>query len=228
MSITTGPGPRRRHRVLGTLVVAVVVLVAAVCWWLAQQSDQQSDDRPAGDPAASATAGPTASSSAAAPSSDDREPGPTPSSGAPSSGSLEPVPYAEITPQPAVPLTATADFGTGLTVEITRIESVRSVAKRPGEISAPAVRLTMRAHNRGAKPIDLEQMVVNLDYGRERTPAVSVQDPGGDPFAGVLAPGAAMRGVYVFNVPDADRGEIRVSTSYTGSAPTLVLAGSVA
>lgn len=232
MTVPTGPGSPPSHRLLGSLALAVVVLVAAVCWWLVEQTDSRPEGQPAPSPSATTT-GPTAPPSAsptpptAAPPSPDGE-AQSSASATPSPGSLAPVPYAEVTPQPAIPLTATADFGTGLTVEISKVEPVRSTATRPGEISAPALRLTLRAHNGSARAIAVEQMVVTLEYGRERTPAVNVQEPGGKPFAGVLAPGASQRGVYVFNVPDPARDEIRVTTSYTGSAPTLVLAGSVA
>lgn len=150
---------------------------------------------------------------------------PEPPASTPTAGSLDPVPYEEVTPEPPVPLTATADFRTGLTVQVTDIESVRSVAQRPGEISAPALRLTLQAHNSSGEPISLDGMVVTLEYGADRTPAINVHEPAGAPFEGVLAPGDSVHGVYVFNVPDEARSQIRVTTSYTGEAPTLVLAG---
>lgn len=229
MSVSTGPGPRSRITLVG-MVAALAALIAVAGWWLAR-----SEDGPAADPEPRASGGPAAAASStlgSAPASADAQgeqtTEATPSATAEPSGSLEPVPYAEVTPRPAVPLSATADFGTGLTVEITRVEAVRSKAERPGEISAPAVRLTMRAHNDSKQPITVEGMVVTLEYGADRTPAVNVHEPGGDPFAGVVAPGATARGVYVFNVPARARDRIRVVTSYTGAAPTLVLAGSVA
>jgi hypothetical protein len=150
---------------------------------------------------------------------------PTATGGA-STGSLTPVPYHAVTPQPAIPLRATADFGTGLRLQVTGIDSVRSRAQRPGEISAPAIRITLQARNDSARPISLAGMVLTVDYGAHRTPAIEVAQPGGSPFEGVLPAGRTARGVYVFNVPLADRDRIRVTTSYTGSAPTLVLAGS--
>ena len=235
MGVGTGLARRSRRSLLGVLAVALTALVAVTAWLLVRPGDS----RPAGDggppdargsvapatPSRSATAGPA---QAPAPTGDAPAGSPTAASTAASPGSLQTVPYAEVTPRPAIPLSATADFGTGLTVAISQIESVRSKAERPGEISAPAVRLTLRAHNASGRPITIEGMVVTLEYGRKRTPAISVHEPGGVPFAGVLAPGSSARGVYVFNVPHDARDQIRVITSYTGAAPTLVLAGSVA
>ena len=141
---------------------------------------------------------------------------------------LEPVPYEEVTPKPAIPLSATADFGTGLTLKVTDVEPVRSVARRPGEISAPAVRISMQARNGSSKPISLDGMAVSVDYGSHRTPAIEVAEPGGDPFQGTLAAGHSRRGVYIFNVPITGRDGIHVTTSYTAAAPTLVFTGSAA
>jgi hypothetical protein len=216
--------PRRTSVLLGVVLTALVTLVVGVVWTLSQDSDADPDPERVAGPAATASA--TADPSASATPSTSR-PSP-PSGGSESSGSLQPAPYEDVTPQPAVPLAATADFGTGLSLRIVEVEAVRSEARSPGEVSAPAVRLTMRARNASSRPIAVEGLVVALEHGAARTPAVGVTEPGGAPFAGVVAPGATARGVYVFNVPPGERDQVRVTTSYTGAAPTLVLAGSLA
>ncbi|MCD4535479.1 hypothetical protein LRP67_15420 [Nocardioides sp. cx-169] len=218
---TTGPGPRPVRVLLGAALTALLALVVGVVWTLWPHSASAPERRESASSASSR--GPSSEAPAPAPS--------TPMSPAPdtdpSSGSLDPVPYEEVTPQPAVPLSATADFGTGLTLAVLESEAVRSEASGPGEISAPALRLTMRLRNASSEPIDIEGMVVTLEYGSARTPAVDVRQPGGAPFGGVLAPGATARGVYVFNVPASERKQVRVVTSYTGAAPTVVLTGSL-
>jgi hypothetical protein len=214
---------RRTSVLLGVVLTALVTLVAGVVWTLSQDSDADPDPERVAGPAATAT--PTATADPSASATPSTSP---PSGGSGSSGSLQPAPYEEVTPQPAVPLAATADFGTGLSLRIVEVEAVRSEARSPGEVSAPAVRLTMRARNASSRPIAVEGLVVALEHGAARTPAVGVTEPGGAPFAGVLAPGATARGVYVFNVPPGERDRVRVTTSYTGAAPTLVLAGSLA
>ena len=151
-----------------------------------------------------------------------------PSSGpdeVPPPGSLETVDVREVSVARPVALDGTGDFGTGVTLRITAIEAVAGVGQGPGEVSGPALRLTLEAHNDSAEPVSLEGMVVDLVYGPAETPAMSLSEPGGAPFEGELAPGAAADATYVFGVPEKDRGRIRVSASYTGSAPTVPFQG---
>ncbi|WP_193613093.1 hypothetical protein [Nocardioides lijunqiniae] len=219
MRTIPSPAPRRTSVLLGVVLTALVTLVAGVVWALSPGSNADPDRARAAAPSTTGAAQP------AAPATPTRSASPG-TSGSP--GSLQPAPYEEVTPRPAVPLSATADFGTGLTLRIVEVEAVRSEARSPGEVSAPAVRLTMRARNASDRPIAVDGLAVTLEHGAARTPAVGVTEPGGAPFTGVLEPGATARGVYVFNVPPGERDLVRVTTSYTGAAPTLVLAGSLA
>ena len=144
---------------------------------------------------------------------------------APTPGSLDPVPVAEPSRAPAVSLDAIGDFGTGLTLRIVDIAAVEGVARGPGEISGPALRLTMEARNSSRRPVSLEGMVVALDHGATKTPAATLSEPGGDPFVGQVAPGGTARASYVFAIPEGARDRVRVTTSYTGSAPTVIFRG---
>lgn len=229
---------QRPGRVLAGLAVMVGLVAAlAAVLWIQPGSGQtvtevpvESRDSTAGDPPTATFSGPTgAGARRSGTSTASPDVGSSNGAGSQSgTGSLEPVPYQEVTPEPAIPLSATGDFGTGLTLEVTDVEPVRSVARRPGEISAPALRVHLEAHNGSSKAIPLDGMVITLDYGSHRTPAVDVAEPGGDPFRGTLTAGRSQRGVYVFNVPEVERGRIRLTMSYTGAAPTLVLTGSAA
>jgi len=180
----------------------------------ARGSDAGADPAPSGpsDPAPSGSASGRPSAGASG-------------SAAPRQQALRRAPYREVTPEPAIPLTRTADFGTGLTLSVTATEAVQGVARGPGEVAGPALRLSMRADSDGSAPIGLDTMTVTVTYGAERTPASSLQQPGGDPFQGELAPGASARAAYVFAVPTDERDRIRVTAGYTGDAPTVVFAG---
>ena len=203
----------RRQRV----VAGVLAVVAGLLVWLLGSEDQAGQHPPAARTGPTGTAEPTP---APAPSS-----GPT---GAPSPGSLDVVPVEEVTTARAVPLTATADFGTGMTLRIVRIERVAGVARGPGEIAGPALRLTLRMSNGSDSAVSLESAVVDLTAGADRTPAPTLTGPGGRPFAGEVPAGGSMTAVYVFAVPEEEVDRVQVAVSYLSGAPVVVLAGAAA
>lgn len=210
----------RRH----VVTAAVLALVVGLAVWLLGSDDQDAPDAPAtsdqpvvgteSTPDPAPKSGPTPES---APSS-----GPT---SKPSPGSLEVVPVKEARTKPPVPLTEPADFDTGMTLRIERIESVQGVARGTGEVAGPALRLTLRMSNGSDSAVSLESAVVDLTTGADRTPAPTLTDPGGRPFVGEVPPGGSRTGVYVFAVPEDERDQLRVTVSYVGDAPVVVLAG---
>lgn len=140
----------------------------------------------------------------------------------PGSGATEPDPAVRT--KKAVPLDATARFGTGLTVRITRITPITGRAAAPGEVGGPALRIQLEAQNRSGRPISLDGSVVFVSYGADRTPAVELST-GEKRLSGTVAPGGERRGTYVFTVPKDQRDDVRVEVSYTGKAPTVALQG---
>jgi hypothetical protein len=149
--------------------------------------------------------------------SDDQEPGTA-------TGATVPVePVQTLAP---VPLESVGDFRTGLTVQLASISAVEAEAKAPGEISGPALRVTVDAANDAGEAVSLDGVVVFLSYGDDRTPA-SQFGSSSDPLVGDLAPGGSRTGTYVFSVPPDQRDDVRVEISYTGSAPTVAFTGSV-
>ena len=196
-------------------VVAVVVVAGLVTWMVTRHHE---------DTTSGAGAGP----SSTAPASTPTHPSDVPSTSlgtslTPGSGGTEPTHAVRTTR--AVPLDATADFGTGLTVRITRITPVAGKATAPGEVDGPALRIALEAHNTGRHPISLDGSVVFVSYGPDRTPATELSS-GERRFRGSVAPGGTRAATYVFTVPKDQRGDVRVEVSYTGRAPTVALQGS--
>jgi hypothetical protein len=136
------------------------------------------------------------------------------------------VPVEPVQTLAPVPLESVGDFETGLTVQLASMEAVEAEARAPGEISGPALRVTVEAANDADGAVSLDGVVVFLSYGDDRTPA-SQLGSSSDPLMGDLAPGASRTGTYVFTVPPDQRDDVRVEISYTGSAPTVAFAGSV-
>lgn len=230
----------RRARTLALLVPLVAVLLA-IGWSVSSSGDADVPGTADGATSTSAavSAQPTdAPSDAPSPSAPtpaapptempDGSPIPAPSPGTPQSvGKGATVPVEPVEVRPAVELDKPGDFGTGLVAGITAIEATQGVARAPGEVAGPAIKVSVEATNSSADAISLEGVVVFLSYGEDRTPAAEFRD-GSSPLAGDLAGGAGATGIYVFAVPEDQRGDIRVEVSYTGEAPTLAFEGSAA
>jgi hypothetical protein len=67
--------------------------------------------------------------------------------------------------------------------------------------------------------------VVDLVYGTDRTSAAPLSGPGVVRFSGELAQGASATGVYVFDVPVDQRGEVSIIVSYTAAVSPVVFTG---
>lgn len=198
------------------LAASLLAVVALLAWIIGSRSDSKpADAAPSGaEPSAITSSTPDASPSS----------GPT---GTPSPGSLEEVPVDEVSTAPAAPLTETADFGTGMTLRIERIESVEGAARGPGEIGGPALRLTLRMSNDSDATVSLESVVVDATAGPDRTPAPTLSGPGAKLFEGEVPAGGSTTGVYVFAVPEDARDQLRVVVSYSSGAPAVALTGAV-
>jgi len=123
----------------------------------------------------------------------------------------------------------TTSVAASVRVDLTGFTSVKSKASGPGEISAPAVRLTIRLTNTGARSLSLTSVVVNAYYGSAGTPGIQIiGDPASKPFTASLKPGKKATAVFVFNMPVSKRGDATITVSPSPTLPIAVFAGSVA
>jgi hypothetical protein len=126
---------------------------------------------------------------------------------------------------PSVGLDEPAASGDGVTAQVRSIEAIDGAGSGPGNISGPALRVTLQLTNGTAAPIALDFVSIGLTHGSDNTPASPLNDPSADPFTGTLEPGAAGDGVYVFSMPEDDRDLVTVSVGYRAGAPYLVFSG---
>jgi hypothetical protein len=137
------------------------------------------------------------------------------------------VPEVPVTTAPAVALTDTADFGGQVTARISQVSAVQATATRPGEVSGPAVAVTVEIANGSGAPIGVDAVTVTLtDAGGN--PATSISTTPAAPLQGVLDAGTTKSGTYVFTVPADQRNPVTVTVNYSSGAPTLVFTGQVA
>ena len=210
-------GSRRAAAVLITvlaLVIAAFVVVGIVT-------------------AAASPAGPVAPSSTAPAATV------TPSPGSSASASVTPTPTASATAKPkptkvAVPKvqpTATATISAPkaivkrLTAKVSKMEAVTGKANAPGEVGGPSVRFTITITNTTGKSVNLSNTVVNAYYGSAATPAIELQSPGGADFPASVATGRSATGVFVFNIPTASRGSVKVTVDTSVNNPVVAFKG---
>jgi hypothetical protein len=155
---------------------------------------------------------------------------PVPSASATSSGSLtggsitQTVPSRSIEVKAPVPLTSAASFDNSVKATIDSVRSMVATAQGPGEISGPAVAVTITVNNGSAKAIDLNNVVVNL-LDKAGTPSVPMTASPAKALDGTLAAGKKASGIYVFSLPRSHRNPITISLSYTADAPVVRFVG---
>ncbi|WP_369136676.1 hypothetical protein [Modestobacter versicolor] len=217
-----GRWSRRRLTLLGALLAVVVAAVVTLV--LTTGTDDEPSPAAAGSGAATSTpAAPTPAAPSAA----------APTSVAPVAVTPEPTgPTADADEPPAslvpVALDQPAAVGNGITAEVVALEGIDATAVGPGNVSGPALRVTVRITNGTAGPVPLGGVAVDLASGPELVPASPVGDASAAPFTGTVAAGATAEGTYVFSIAPADRGEVTLSVGYQAGAPILVFTGSAA
>lgn len=135
--------------------------------------------------------------------------------------STEPAPPEE-TRKP-VPLKSPAVAGQ-LTARISRVQAIEAEARGPGEISGPAIAVTVSVQNRSARPVDLGATVVTLE-DETGAPGGEILGPPARPLAGQLAAGKSIKGIYVFTVGRERREPVIVSVTLGTRLAPLVFRG---
>ncbi len=197
--------------------MTLLVPAALIVWLILGGSD--------GSPSSSdaAASGSTSdSSSSQGPSSDPVTTAPT------SPGEPNPLdPAASIPALQPVPLQDTVSYENGVTLSIDSVASFDAVGQGVGEVSGPALRVTITITNGTAEELNLDTVAVNLATGPDLTPAPPVSDPSSTPFTGTVASGGSAVGMYSFTVPTDSRDSITVTVNYTSGAVAAIFTGSV-
>jgi hypothetical protein len=197
------------------LIGAAVVVVAGLVWLVAAGAF-------GGGPG---TAGPVASPTASQNPNPTATPVPEPSIASPTAtGSPTVVPTRQPT-SVETGLDGKVETTPGVTASVKSVEAVKGVAHGPGEIAGPALRVTVSVKNGSDKSIRTELGLINVYYGKDRTPAGTLSGPGAEPFPGEIPAGGSGTGTAVFSVPSGSRGHIEVEFSYSTDAPVVIFSG---
>ena len=208
---------RRPSRVRLLLALAAVALVALVAVFVLVRGD---DDEPGGSPAATASSTPA---TVTEPSLGADDPGAqaTPPAEA-SQAAVDDLPPS----QAPVALDQPAAAGDGVTATVAAVEAINGFGQGRGNVSGPALRVTVTITNGTDDTLDLGGVAVDLTHGTDAVPASPLDDRSQAPFSGSLEPGETAEGVYVFSVPPDDRGTVTVSVGHRAGAPFMVFTGS--
>lgn len=210
----------RRRRTLIIVGIAVAVVAALLLAWALAP-------RGAGTPGAATSPTATAPGTGTTPSSTpdaSETPAVTPSE------SSSPAPTADPgDPFPEQSPVAPTDPGSaaGISVKLTKFESVTGEVVGPGDVAAAAVRVTVDITNTGSEPLDLDLVVMNAYMGEQRDPAETYEKPGGQPVNGSLEPGKTATGVYLFRIPEDRRGDVTFVVDYHAGQPAITWRGQV-
>ena len=123
-----------------------------------------------------------------------------------------------------------SDYGNGVDARLVSVKPVTATAKRPGELSGPALAVSVELTNGGSSDVALDSVAVNAYSGQFATPAVRMLDGATQPLRGTLAAGTSMTATYVFAVPVTDRDRFTVTVSFGSGrdAATAVFSGQAA
>lgn len=101
-----------------------------------------------------------------------------------------------------------AEVSTGAKVWVTNIRDVQISGVGPGEINGPGVAVTIRIRNASETPLDLNGTAVNAFFGT--SPASQSTAKPSSLLEGDLAPGGVASGVYVFQKPQGELGQLTI------------------
>jgi hypothetical protein len=219
--MTDQNAPRRRRWGTTAIVLLLVLVVAAVATTALLTAGSSSSA-----PTATGTAGTTSSATPTA-SAASSATVPTPSV-SPLKRSTPTPGVTASSPQPTrtAALAAPAPIKKALTAAVSRMEAVQGTASGPGEVAGPAVRFTITITNTTGKRVDLTNTVVNAYSGTDSAPAIELQSPGAEPFPASVANGASAKGVFVFNIPKADRKHVEITVDTSVLNPVVAFKGS--
>lgn len=143
------------------------------------------------------------------------------------SGSLAPVPTKSRKTLDPTPPGETATTKAGVDVALRSWKPVKIKAGAPGEIGGPGVVLNLRVTNDSDEPVELKNVVVDLRYGADQTPAIRSDRSPTKAFSGTLAPGESASARYAFRIDKSDRDDVSVLVGLNTDIPVVVFEGDV-
>lgn len=109
-------------------------------------------------------------------------------------------------------------------VSLVSLKAINAKGEGPGEISGPALSVTVAIANGTAATLDVGHVIVNL---LDSTGNVATPLSPSAPFDGSIAAGATAKGTYEFSIAKNVRKPVKVSVTYDLDQPTALFVGNV-
>lgn len=101
----------------------------------------------------------------------------------------------------------------GVHLQVTKIKAFTAKAETPGEITGPALAVSVRLENKTKKPINVDSAIVTLTETDGNPAQPTTSDPY-KPFSGEVSIGDSRTGTYVFLIPKKDRKKLTLAVEY--------------
>ncbi len=111
-----------------------------------------------------------------------------------------------------------------ITVSLKSIKSTKVTGHGPGEISGPALVVTVVVKNGSKSRVSVDSAIVTLIDSKGNVGTPMTESPA-RPFTGSVAAGDSATGVYVFQIGKKVRNPIRVSVTYSTEHTTALFVG---
>lgn len=124
-------------------------------------------------------------------------------------------------------LNTPVSFTTDVTVSLVSVRATSVTASTPGEVSGPAVRVTVKVHNRSKQAVDVSSAVVSLTADKDGY-GIGTTAGKPSPLQGSVAPGSTTSGSYVFMLNPAKARPVTISVNYAAGEPIAIFTGRTA
>lgn len=106
-----------------------------------------------------------------------------------------------------------ASLPEGVKVRVSKVTAFTAKAETPGEVTGPAVAVTIVLKNASKETISVDSAMVSLTEKSGDPAQPTTSDPYA-PFAGDVAPGAKQAATYVFLIAKKDRKDVKITVEY--------------
>lgn len=112
-------------------------------------------------------------------------------------------------------------------VSVQKVTAIQGEGKGIGEVAGPAIRFVVSVRNTSDKALRLDSAVVTVDYGSDAIPAIQLSQSGAKEFPATVKPGKSSSGTFVFQVPNEERGAVRILFNHSAGERIVAFEGSI-